>query len=77
MEAAVREGLGGSCAAEMNHRGERLLLPLVGGRVWPACKNGLDPTKTPVLSKGTEKFADSLVEQAGFEPSVPLATVSL
>ena len=33
MEAAVREGFGRSCAAEMDHRGQHLLLLLVGGRV--------------------------------------------
>jgi hypothetical protein len=42
MEAAVREGLGRRRTAEMDHRGERLLLLLVGGRVWPASKNGCD-----------------------------------
>src|SRR5882672_2916648 len=38
MEAAARKGLGRGCTAKMNDRGELLLLLLVGGPVWSACK---------------------------------------
>jgi hypothetical protein len=41
MEATARRRWRG-CTAEMDHRGERLLLLLVGRRVWPARKNRRD-----------------------------------
>ena len=42
MEVAARKSLGGGRTVEMDHRGERLLLLLVGAGVWPARKNRRD-----------------------------------
>ena len=41
MEATARKRWR-RCTAEMDHRGERLFLLLVGDRVWPARKNRRD-----------------------------------
>ena len=62
-EAAAREVLGRGCTAEMNHRGELLLLLQAGGHVWSAGKNRRDVAVINECSQFRTEFAvDSPLE---------------